>query len=253
MIIKKFLNKIEINNYTLILIFLCLITGLFKEFIVIFSLIIVHEFGHYILMYKYKYNIDKIIIYPFGGITKFDDVIDKPLYEEFLITIAGPLIQYLFYLLILLLHNKYYITDYIYNLYKNYNYSILIFNLLPIIPLDGSKIVNIILNKLFNFRISYSFNIIISFLTLLIFIYFTKCDSSYFIILLFLIFQIIYSIKYRKIIYYKFLLEKRLYKNKYSKYKKINKINKMYRNKKHLIKDKNMYISENNYLKKYKF
>ncbi len=253
MIIRKFLSKLKINNYTLILLFLSLITGLFKEIIVIFTIIIVHEFGHYIMMEKYKFNVKEIVIYPFGGITKLDDIIDKPLKEEFLVTIMGPLFQEILYIIILILYRQNNISEYIYLLYKNYNYSILLFNLLPIIPLDGSKIINIFLNKIFNFKISYLSNIIISILSLILFLAISNIDSSYYVIVIFLIFQIIYSIKNKNIIYNRFLLEKRLYKNEYHKYKKIRKLDNMFRNKKHLIKDKNMYILENKYLKKYKF
>lgn len=253
MIIRKFLSKLKINNYTLILLFLSLITGLFKEIIVIFTIIIIHEFGHYIMMEKYKFNVKEIVIYPFGGITKLDDIIDKPLKEEFLVTIMGPLFQEILYIIILILYRQNNISEYIYLLYKNYNYSILLFNLLPIIPLDGSKIINIFLNKIFNFKISYLSNIIISILSLILFLVISNIDSSYYVIVIFLIFQIIYSIKNKNIIYNRFLLEKRLYKNEYHKYKKIRKLDNMFRNKKHLIKDKNMYILENKYLKKYKF
>lgn len=253
MIIKKFLSKIKINNYTLILLFLSLITGLFKEISVIFTLIIVHEFGHYIMMEKYNFNVKEISIYPFGGVTKLEDIIDKPLKEELYITLMGPLFQELLFILILILYNKNILSEYNFELYKNYNFSILLFNLLPIIPLDGSKIINILLNKFFNFRISYISNIIVSIISLILFFIIYRFDSSYYVIVIFLIFQIIYSIKNKNIVYNKFLLEKRLYKNEYLNYKKIKKLNKMFRNKKHLIKDKNMYISENKYLKKYKF
>lgn len=253
MITKKFLNKLKINNYTLILLLLSLITGLFKEVIVIFSLIIIHELGHFIFMNIYKFNIDKIEIYPFGGVTYLDDVIDKPLYQELIVTLMGPIFQELLYLLIIFLYKNNYITTYIFDLFKNYNYSILLFNLLPILPLDGSKLINIVLNKIVNFRLSYISNIIVSIFTLTIFIFLYKYDSSYYLIMTFLVFQIIYSIKNKNIIYNKFILEKRLYKNEFKKYKKINSIDNMSRNKKHLVKDNNIYIMEGKYLKKYKF
>ncbi len=253
LIIRTFLNKLKINNYTLILIFLSLITGLFKEITVIFLLITIHEFGHYIFMYLYKWNVKKINIYPFGGITILDDIIDKPLKEEFIITIMGPIFQQILFIIIYILYKNYIINDYMFELFKNYNFSILIFNLLPIIPLDGYKIFNIINNNFFNFRFSYNINIIISIITLLLFILIYKIDTSYYVIIIFLIFQIIYSIKNKKIIYNRFILEKRLYKNNYKTYKKIKNIKNLYRNKKHLIKYNGNYISESTYLKKYKF
>lgn len=249
MIIKKFLSKIEINNYTLILLFLSLITGLFKEILVVFFIIIIHELGHYIIMYKYKWNVKKISIYPFGGVTILDDVIDKPLLEEFFVTIMGPIFQIILFIFVTILYKKYIINDYIYYLFKNYHYSMLLFNLLPIIPLDGSKLFNVFFNKFLNFRISYLFNIILSVITLTIFLLLYRFDSSYYIIIIFLIFQTIYTLKNRSIMFNRFILEKRLYKNNYRNYIKIRNIKSMHRNKKHLIFDKNRYTTENNYLK----
>ena len=100
MIIKKFLNKIHISYYTLFLILISLIAGLFKELIVISSLLLIHEFGHFILMNKYNWNIIKIDIYPFGGIVKLNEKIDTDLKEELIITICGPLFQIILFFLI---------------------------------------------------------------------------------------------------------------------------------------------------------
>ena len=249
LVIKMFLKKIKINNYTLILCFVALITGLFKEIAVVFILILVHEFGHFITMKKYKWNVKQIDIYPFGGITKLDDKIDKPLKEELIITLMGPVFQEILFLIIYLLYKRYLISDYLFNLFKNYNYTILIFNLLPIVPLDGYKILNVFINKIFNFRYSYVIGIVLSIITFILFMYMYKIDSSYYVILAFLIFQIIYAFKVRNIIYNRFILEKRLYKNEYPKLKKINNVKKMYRNKRHIIKD-NSYKTEYSYFKR---
>ncbi len=252
MIIKTFLSKLDISIYSYIIIFLALLSGLFKEFIVISIILIIHEFGHFIFIYKYKWNIKNIVIYPFGGVCNLNERIDKELKEEFIISIFGVIFQELLFLIVYILYNCNILSNYIYTLFKNYNLPILIFNLLPIIPLDGSKIFNIIINKFLNFRVSYIVNIFISLLFLIIFFIIFKGDSSYYLIIIFLLTQIIYTFKNRYIIFNRFILEKKLYKNEYIKLKKINNIKKMSRNKKHLIKDNKSYITEKNYIKKYK-
>lgn len=45
----------------------------------------------------------------------------------------------------------------------------LIFNLLPIYPLDGAKIVNLILSKYFSFNIANYISIVISLITVIFF------------------------------------------------------------------------------------
>ena len=248
--IKIFLNKIHINIYSIILIFLSLLGGLFKEIGIVSIIIIIHEFGHFIALKYYNWNVTKIDLYPFGGITHLDENIDKPLDEEFIITIMGPLFQEILFIIIYLCYKFHIIDDNIFNIFYNYNITILIFNLLPILPLDGSKIINIFLNKIFNFRLSYNINLYISILFLFIFVLIFKNDTSYYIIVIFLIYQIINYIKNKYFIFNRFILEKKLRKSNYIKYKKIDNYKKMYRNKRNLIKDNNSYITEYKYINK---
>ena len=114
--------------------FICAITGLFKDFIMITSLILFHELGHIFFAILFRWKIEKVIIFPFGGLTVFNQKINSSLKEEFFIAIAGPIFQILFFILI----NDQNI------LFKHYHTLILLFNLLPVYPLDGSKILNII-------------------------------------------------------------------------------------------------------------
>lgn len=250
MIIKSFLNKIRISKYFLILILLCFVTGLIKELSALIILIIFHEFGHYLISYIFKWNISRIDIYPFGGLIKFEEQIDKPLLEELLICISGPLNQFIIYLILLFIHSINLISDNYFNIIRNYHYSMFIFNLLPIIPLDGSKILNILLNYIFNYKLSYNLLLFISTIFLFLFIIIFKNNYSYFIIISFLIYESYIYIKNKRIYVKRFILEKYLYKNKYKKYLKINNINKMKRNRKHLIKNNNIYITEKEYIKK---
>ena len=249
LIIKNILNKIEINKYTYIIILIGLMSGLIKEISSISILLITHEFGHFITSKLFKWKIKKIIFYPFGGMIIFDDSIDKPLLEEFIITLMGPLFQLITCYVFYILNQKYIITNYYFELIKNYNFGILIFNILPIVPLDGSKILNILFNKFLSFRKSYIFSIYTSVIILLIFILKIKNDPSYYILIMFLTYQIILNIKNKNYIFNKFILEKKLYNNNYKKYKKIKSIKNMYRNKKHLIYINNMYVTEKHYLK----
>lgn len=240
----------SINPYSIILIFLAFLAGLFKEIIIISIIIIIHELGHFIALYLYKWNVTEITIYPFGGITKLDDKIDKPLNEELIITIMGPLFQELLFILVIILYKYNIIDKYIFNIFSNYNYTILMFNLLPIMPLDGAKIINTLLNKILNFRLSYNINIIISILFLSLFIFIFKNDTSYYLIIVFLIYQIYFYYKNKYLVFNRFILEKRLKKSNYIKHKKINTIKKMYRNKRNLIKNNGSYITEYRYINK---
>ena len=143
------MNKIHFHYTYYIISISFLLTGQFLNLIVFTSLIIIHELGHYLACLLTKVNVKKIIIYPYGGLTKIEDKIDLYLKKELLISTSGIMIQVVYFLLITLLYKNNIIREYTYNIFKNYHYAMLIFNLIPIYPLDGSKILNILINKIF--------------------------------------------------------------------------------------------------------
>ena len=251
LIIKNFLNKLEINKLTPILFLLSFITGLFKEIIALYLLIIFHEFGHYIASYYYSWNINKIVIYPFGGLIKYNDIIDKPFYQELIVTLSGPINQLVIFFIMSLLYKKYIISHYFYNALLNYNYALIVFNILPIIPLDGSKIMNIVLNKVFSYKKSYYLLSIISIYTTIFFIFYID-SYSYILVISYLIMELYNYINYGKYMINRFILEKILFKNNYKKIIKKDSIYHMKRNKRHLIKIHNKYYDEKEAIKKIK-
>ena len=94
------LSKIKIHILFYLLLFICVLTGNFKECIIFTSFILVHELGHIISAIILKWNIEKIVVLPFGSITIFNEKINKPLKEELLIAISGVIYQTMFYFLL---------------------------------------------------------------------------------------------------------------------------------------------------------
>ena len=92
--------------------------------IILFLLIFVHELGHFITAMIFQIEVDKIYIYPFGGISKFHLSLNESLRKEFIILIMGPLVQcvFSFFLLKFDFFNSYQ------KLIMVYNYTILTFN-----------------------------------------------------------------------------------------------------------------------------
>lgn len=155
----------------------------------------------------------------------------------------GPLIQFIFYLISM---NMNFFNHY-QEIIKVYNYTILGFNLLPIYPLDGGKLVNILLSSKISFKKSLSVTLIISSITLFIFtIYFIFNNFSLNIIIVisFLIYKISYEWKNKKYTMDKFLLERYLYKHSFKKRKEVNSIDEFMRNKNHIVKINNKYYTE---------
>jgi len=244
--------KIEFH-YTYILIAIgFILTGYFSNLLVFTSIIIIHELGHYLIAKLNKLNPEKITIYPFGGITKINSLINTKISKELSVALAGVIFQTIYFLLISILHDNYLIRDYIFNLFINYHYRILIFNLLPIHPLDGSKILNLILSKFLPYKLTNKLTIIISIITIimLITINYYKFNYTTILIITIIIDNIIKYYKNINYLFNRFLLERYLYKINIYKPKQIKKINNMYKEKYHIIKENNHYLTEKQLLKR---
>lgn len=208
------------------------------------SLIFIHELGHFLTAKYFKWNTDKIYIYPLGGITKFNDSINRPLKEEFIIMLMGPIFQLIYFLILYSLG----VDDIIF-----FNNLLLVFNLLPIYPLDGGKILNIFLSYCFSYRLSYSITIIISFICyflLLIFLLLYYKSTFFFIILTSLLFKIFDEYFKRKYYFNKFLLERYLSSYRFKRIKYISSVDSMYRDRTHFFLGDRIY-TEKEMLKEY--
>ncbi len=197
------------------------------------------------------WNIDVICFYPYGGYSKFNEDINRPLKEELLILISGPIVQIIYYLIIINFIN---INDI--ELLKIYHFSILFFNLLPIYPLDGGRLLNILLSYFFSYKNSYLLTIYISFIVIILIIlgsYFYSYNLSFNLYLMIsLIFvKLIDAYKKRGYYYNKFKLERWLKNYRFNKLKIINNVDKMMRDKRHLIRFRNNYVTERELLNGY--
>ena len=96
-----------------------------------------------------------------------------------------------------------------YKYFSFINYFIIVFNLIPIYPLDGAKILNVIFNKLTSFKNSILLTVIISYIFIIIMsVIFIRINKLVIIILSFLFFEVNKLYKERKEIFNKFLLER---------------------------------------------
>ena len=189
-------------------------------------------------------KINEIYIYPLGGISKFNMDLNISMKKELLILINGPLFQHFAYLLLLMLMptKK--------DLINTYHYSILMFNLLPIYPLDGGKLVKLLLNKIISYKGSLKLIINLSYIVTIIIFITNKKNISIFIMISLLLILITKEKNKIDYIYNKYLLERYLNNYNFKSNKIINNINNLYRDKYHLIHTNNKYIYEREYLEK---
>ncbi len=247
---KNILNNIEFHYTYLIMLVGLVLTGHFVNVFIFTSLILIHEMGHAFASLLFKYKVEKIIIYPYGGITKVNKLVNTRIWKDILVAISGVLFQTIYFFIIYIFTKNGLVREYVYNLFLTYHKSMMIFNLLPIIPLDGSKIINLILSKYLNFNMANNMTVIISLIVIVILLFSDIYENNYSIVMtLGVLFQNIYKF-YKEIsfVYNKFLLERYLYNFNYSKVKVIKDRNKMYKNCHHLFIKNGKMMDEKRYL-----
>ncbi len=207
-------------------------------------IIIVHELGHFLTAKLFNWKVLKINIYPLGGLTVYNDNINKPFFESFLVSIMGPVFQVIFVWLIF--RNN---EDIIF-----FNNLFLLFNLLPIVPLDGSKMLSLFLELFFPYKVVMSFLVFFSFFICFIILI---CLMPYYKSLLFIIIflSLLFKIfdEKNKVNYYynKFLIERYVYHFYFSKCSFVSDIYSFYKFRENMNKHNNMILSEKDLLKSY--
>lgn len=247
------MKKFKINSATYFLILSFLITGLIKNIILIYMVVIIHELGHVFIIKRLKYKIIKVEIYPMGGITSIDKKINTKITHEILISLFGIIFQIILGSIIYILFQNNFIRESTYILFQNYNKTIIIFNLLPIIPLDGYILLRSILEYFFPYKRTYYISLILSIISIILFITYNEVFSlNNYLIISFLIYKIITSIKDFKYIYIRFLTERYLYNIPYGKLKYENKmdINLLKKDTYHYFKTQDKVYSEKKVLDK---
>lgn len=204
------MSRIYIDNTTYIFILLSLLSGYFEYVILVYMFIIIHELGHLIAASFMHFKIDKIYIYPLGGITKYNEIINVNIYKELFVLICGPLVQIFFYLILKKLYLLNLININKYLMIKQINYFLLSFNLLPISLLDGGRLINIIFDFIFPYKKSYYYTLVISIIIIVSTVY-VKHNLLIILCLIFLIKNNIIEFKKFKYRYNKFLLERLIY------------------------------------------
>ncbi|WP_338044384.1 M50 family metallopeptidase [Paenibacillus pinistramenti] len=115
------------------------LTGHFAELIVLFGIVFVHELGHAAAARMLGLNVLSIQLLPFGGVAAVEDNGTLSAAKEIWIAAAGPLQNVILAGTGLLAHLAGLWQGPTLAYFVQANILIVLFNLLPILPLDGGK------------------------------------------------------------------------------------------------------------------
>lgn len=127
----------------------------------LFLCVILHEYGHALAARRYGVKTMDIILTPLGGIARLMKMPDKPI-QELIVAIAGPAVNVIIAALIFVvmyfgldINPFIHIDEELYSFEGNpakffsvlmiVNITLLIFNLLPVFPMDGGRVLRSLL------------------------------------------------------------------------------------------------------------
>ena len=122
--------------------------NMFLYILPIYFFVLLHELGHVFAAKGLNIEAKSIHLFPFGGIARIKFPEKQNSKKEFLITIAGPLVNLglliIFTLCQLVTPENYLILNH----FMLVNLVLFVFNLLPLFPMDGGRLLRCILHFL---------------------------------------------------------------------------------------------------------
>ena len=206
------LRHVYIHPLLWIVIALSVATAHFLEVCLLLGIIFIHEMGHAAAASFFSWRIKKITLLPFGGVAEMDEHGNRPLKEEAIVVLAGPLQHVWMVGLGYLLYTFSLIPFDLYQLFYSYNLMVFFFNLFPVWPLDGGKLIFLLLSLKKAFPDAHRMTLIVSFFSLSIFslliLLAAPTHINVWVVIAFLYFSLYHEWKQRRYIFMRFLLER---------------------------------------------
>lgn len=131
---------ISFHPFFVIIMLTSVLTGHFPELLALFAIVFIHELGHVFAARMYGITVLSVQMLPFGGVAVMEDTGLLTAGREIAIALAGPLQNILLIGASLLLHAAGLWDGPFLDYFIQSNLLIALFNLLPVLPLDGGKI-----------------------------------------------------------------------------------------------------------------
>ncbi|TKI56428.1 stage IV sporulation protein FB [Brevibacillus antibioticus] len=131
---------------------LSVVTGHFLEVITLFVIVLIHELGHVAMARELGWTVKEVLLLPFGGVATMEDSYATDPMDEIVVALAGPFLNmvmmaasYLFWFMGIWTEEwaRFFLVS---------NLTIALFNLVPIWPLDGGRILLAVLCWFMSYR-----------------------------------------------------------------------------------------------------
>lgn len=128
-----------------------LLTGYFVELATLFGIVLIHELGHVAAARGFGWRVREVQLLPFGGVASVEESSNVPAREELIVALAGPLQNAWMAAFAALMRQSGWGDLEWWDYFVQANLMIGLFNLIPVLPLDGGKL----MQALFSYGMTY--------------------------------------------------------------------------------------------------
>lgn len=161
----------KVNYFTFIFIFFSIVSYHFKSVLIGYFISFIHECGHIICALVFGCKKIKIEFLPVGFFATIDNLDKLPNYKQIIVYLSGPAMFIPIYIFSNFLFDFRLISIYEFYVFEYVNKSILLFNLLTFYPLDGGRILDVILATFLDEKIVLFTRNIVNFFCLTLFVF----------------------------------------------------------------------------------
>src|SRR5499427_9942775 len=122
--------------------------------VLLFACVVAHEFGHIFTARAFGVTTPDVVLLPIGGVARLERIPEEP-WQEFLIAIAGPLVNVVIAVVLILLTgaqvnavNLYAVENPAASMIDRLaavNLFLAVFNMIPAFPMDGGRVLRAVL------------------------------------------------------------------------------------------------------------
>jgi len=137
--------RLKFHPFFVVYVFVCLYFGWLNNIFFYIVAVVLHEYGHYIATRSFGYDVEGMLFNVYGAGLKTTNIF-KPK-DDMVISLAGPMVN-LVLILITVCFWWIFPTSYVFTLdFVKANFVVMLFNIIPIYPLDGGRVVFAIFNN----------------------------------------------------------------------------------------------------------
>lgn len=133
-------RRVRVNPIFVLVLLLYWLLGDGQRMLIAFFVVTLHELTHALVAELYGLDIDRIEIWPFGGMAKISGLDAQDPYVETMVAVSGPLMNFFWAALAWGLKSVLPLDPAAVLLFIDANLAIGALNLLPVTPLDGGRL-----------------------------------------------------------------------------------------------------------------